>query len=186
MSFDQSIFEALYALAGKSQLLDFAGIFFASYLPYLLLVLFFVFLLRERRWKVRFYNFVFVALAVILSRGLFAEIIRFFYYRPRPPVILSIEPLIDLSSSGSFPSGHATIFFALAGAMFLLNRRWGLWFFGGAILIGIARIFVGVHWPLDIVGGLVVGFLSAGIVKLLLRRTGAEPSEFKEISAAKS
>ena len=92
------------------------------------------------------------------------EVIRFFYDSSRPFITLVFKPLIDLEISNSFPSGHASVFFALATAVFLFNKKWGYCFFVGAILIGLARIFVGVHWPLDIAGGLAVGILSVLLV----------------------
>ena len=96
------------------------------------------------------------------------EIIRHFYQSPRPYVTLIFKPLIDLEFSNSFPSGHASVFFALATAIFLSSKKWSYYFFAGAVLVGLGRIYVGVHWPTDILGGIAVGILSALIVWKIL------------------
>ena len=108
------------------------------------------------------------AISVILARGIIVEIIRFFYDRPRPFEALGIEPLILNNGAPSSPSGHAAFFFALALAVFFTNKKWGYWFFAGALLIGIARIFIGIHWPLDILAGAAVGLISAFLIKKIL------------------
>ena len=93
------------------------------------------------------------------------EIIRFFYNRPRPfEVLENVVKLTDHTTGSSFPSGHAAVIFGLAGFLFLHNRKIGLWFLAAAVLIGIARVAVGVHYPSDILGGLTVGLVSAWIV----------------------
>ena len=176
MSFDQSLFEAIHSVVGTFQILDVAAIFFAEYFPYLLVIVFVFFLFLERNWKVRFYAFALAALSTILARGIVAEVIRFFYFRPRPPAVFSIEPLIHLPSSASFPSGHAVFFFALATSVFFMNRRWGIWFFIAAFVMGVARVFVGVHWPLDILGGAALGIASAVAVQYILKRSHREPA----------
>lgn len=174
MAVEERIFWSFYNLAGKSRLLDFLGIFFSEYFGYFLLAgaLFFVFSLAN--WKSRVYYLAFLSLALILSRGILTELIRFFYYRPRPFLNLEISPLFDQANKGSFPSGHAAFYFALAASIFLINRRAGWYFLGGALLMGLARVFSGVHWPLDILGGAAVGILSAWVVSWLLPATRLE------------
>jgi undecaprenyl-diphosphatase len=102
-----------------------------------------------------------MSLSVILSRGMITEIIRFFYSRERPFSEIGFSPLIGADAFDSFPSGHAAAFFALATAVFFLNRRAGKWFFALSALIALARVFCGVHWPLDVLAGAIIGVLSA-------------------------
>lgn len=168
-SFDRLIFDSILKLRQlNSPLLEGVGIFLAAYLPYFLIFGFVLLIFKEKNRFKRLFFLLEGALAVILSRGILVELIRFFYHRPRPFEILNIPSLIGNSTSGSFPSGHAAFFFALAMVVFSKNRRWGMWYFILAALNGLSRVFAGVHWPLDIVGGALLGLLSAQLIIVLL------------------
>ena len=176
MSFELALFNLLHGIAGQSKMLDWLIIFLAEYLPYFLAIIYIYFLFKEKDFQTRFYYFSFTALALILSRGIFTEIIRFFYNRPRPFLTLNFTALVNHSSSNSLPSGHAVFYFTFAILFFFLfrgerGRRWRLWFLSGAILMGIARVIAGVHWPLDIVAGLLVAVASVFMIKWLLPDT---------------
>lgn len=168
MNLDGDFFQIVHSLVRKSGFLDDLAIFFAQYLPYLLVLVFLTFILKRKFWKERFLIFAAAALAVVFSRGLITEVIRFFYYRPRPFEALKFSSLIS-ESGGSFPSGHAAFFFALSAVIFYFNKKWGYWFFVLTAVNGLARVFVGVHWLGDILGGLIVGFVSFFAVRILLK-----------------
>lgn len=171
--FNQALFQSIYGLSHKNFLLDYFGIFCAQYLPYLLVPIFLVIVFYENGSRRKWYLFSEAALAVILSRGLLTEMIRFLYRHSRPFEALHFVSLIPESGS-SFPSGHAALFFALAMVIFFRNRKWGIWFFILALVNGLARIYVGVHWPLDILGGIVIGTLSAVFIHWLVRGSREE------------
>jgi len=165
---NQSIFTFIHHFAGRNIFLDDLGIFSAQYLPYLLVIAFFVLVWREESWRKKLYVFCEGTIAVILARGIVTEVIRFFYHSVRPFAFYNFTPLIS-ESGWSFPSGHMTWFFALSLAVWYANHKWGTWFLVLSTLIGIARIFAGVHWPTDIIGGAVIGLLAAWSVHWLLR-----------------
>jgi len=92
---------------------------------------------------------------------------------------LGIKPLTEYGEydiNMSFPSGHAAIYFALAVSIILFfrfsedisKRKWGWRFLGAAFLIGVARIFIGFHWPSDILAGAIIGIISAVAIKKIL------------------
>ena len=166
--FNLSLFNFIHGFSGRNFFIDAAGIFFAEYIPYIISIAFLWFVFSQHGWRQRIFFFSETVIAIILSRGLITEIIRFFYYSPRPFDTLHFQSLIPESGS-SIPSGHAAFFFALAMVIFFYNRRWGIWYFVITILISLARIFAGVHWPSDIIAGAVVGILSGVFVHSILK-----------------
>ena len=69
---------------------------------------------------------------------------------------------------GSFPSGHAATSFAAATVLTLYLPRWAPLWILLAVAIGFSRVYVGVHYPLDVVGGAVLGVLVATSLRLLV------------------
>ena len=170
MALDLTLFYTLNALVGQSRVGDGAIIFLASYLPYALIAAFLLFLYvatYTQQEKLRI--FWVTVISVVVARLGITEIIRFFYHRPRPFITHQVHQLIP-ESAWSFPSGHSAFFFALAMAVYLYNKKWGVWFFGAAIIMNISRIIAGVHYPSDILGGLMVGMLTAYIIFYLAER----------------
>src|SRR3989344_3630348 len=170
MLLDENLFNFIHQLVGKSRLLDLIAIFFADYSGYILILIALVIIFSTKKYKDRIYNLAYISLALLLSTGIFTQTIRFFFFRQRPFAELGFIPLIKQSSfEAAFPSGHASFFFALAFAIYYLGeRRWSLIFLIISLIMGISRVYVGVHWPLDIVSGIAVAFVSAYTVKLLL------------------
>ncbi len=149
---------------------DFIIRFFGNYFSWILIFLLLLFvLLRDR--KARFYIALEAGGASVLSRFVFTEIIRHFYNKPRPfEIIQTLQKLIEQTPGGSFPSGHAAFFFAIAGTIFIYDHKWGTIFFIGALLMGVARVYAGIHWPIDIIGGAALGFASSLIINFFARK----------------
>ncbi|KKU72710.1 MAG: hypothetical protein UX96_C0016G0021 [Candidatus Wolfebacteria bacterium GW2011_GWB1_47_243] len=87
---DLSIFNFLHGIADRWFLLDWLAIFFAVYLGYLMTAFFVVMVIKEKDRKKRAYAFAWWVLAAIISRGIVAEVIYFFYQRLRPFVALNM------------------------------------------------------------------------------------------------
>ena len=79
-------------------------------------------------------------------------------------------PLITIPHSDSFPSGHAATSFACATVLAVLVPRAAPAFYLLALAIGYSRVYVGVHWPLDVVGGAVLGVAIALLLLAIARR----------------
>ncbi|MEU6242813.1 phosphatase PAP2 family protein [Streptomyces sp. NPDC047024] len=93
------------------------------------------------------------ALAVVVNAP-----IRNFVERPRPFVDhQGLDVLIAGKSDFSFCSDHATITMAMAVGLFVANRRFGLAGIAIALLEGFCRVYMGVHYPTDVVGGFALG-----------------------------
>jgi undecaprenyl-diphosphatase len=171
MNLDTQIFFFLNNLAGQSPLFDKVIVFFASYLAYLvvaalLVLVFFSHYSKLEKWTI----LVVAGTASIIARFGITELIRVFYHRPRPfSTLLNVHQLIT-DTAWSFPSGHATFFFALSTAVYLYNKKWGTWFFGATILITVSRVIAGVHYPSDIIGGALIGIIVGYITFVFAKR----------------
>jgi undecaprenyl-diphosphatase len=85
------------------------------------------------------------------------------------------EPLLTTGLDLSFPSGHAATSFAGATLLALLVPRFAVAFFALAGLIAWSRVYVGVHYPFDIVAGAALGTAVALAAVTALRRLRADP-----------
>ncbi len=106
-------------------------------------------------------------LAALIAVGV-AWLIKEIWPVPRPFMInhLAVQT-ITTPLNGSFPSQHAAAAFALAASVWLHNRKIGWGFIAGAVLVGWARIWANVHYPIDIVAGAILGSLVAVAVDRL-------------------
>jgi membrane-associated phospholipid phosphatase len=87
-----------------------------------------------------------------------AQMIGALVDRPRPYAALAhVQVLIDHTSDVSFPSDHATTVGAVAVGLWFVDRRFGAIAAVAAVLMAVARVYVGAHYPLDVVAGLVLG-----------------------------
>jgi undecaprenyl-diphosphatase len=85
--------------------------------------------------------------------------------RPRPFAVIADLKVIDAKpATSSFPSGHAAMAVAgaLAGARMIPASAWLLWPLG--LIVAVSRVYIGVHWPTDILAGALVGLACAWFV----------------------
>ena len=94
-----------------------------------------------------------------------ASLIKYNFPSPRPfEIYANLKPLFTTAHGDAFPSGHATFMGALAMGVFLQRKKLGLIFILGAIIVAFARVLAHVHWPADVIAGLLFGALVAIIV----------------------
>ena len=120
-----------------------------------------------RRWGLLGLTIVTVAVADWAAMGLKA-----LFDRERPSMVFAEpKPLVPAPHDAAFPSGHASTSFAAATLLSYGWPRLSPIFFVLAAAIAFSRVYVGVHYPLDVLGGAVLGVLVAvGVLALVRRR----------------
>ncbi len=151
------LFFLIYSLSHQSPLLDNVMIFITNYVIYLSLLLAFLLTFKGKSEEKK--AFLLIILGIPISI-LFIMVIHLFITEPRPFVTFNFIPLADNKVDLSFPSRHATIMAVIAFSYTYLKSRWTLVFLILMVLVGISRIYVGVHYPLDILGGFITGLIS--------------------------
>ena len=122
-------------------------------------------------WKrVWFRNGFLVLFSLLADLILCNKLLKPLFDRTRPYYVLDYEPLIPPVGDASFPSGHTAVSFAAATAIYAINRKWGIAAYAFAVLMGFSRLYLGVHFPLDVLGGALVGTVAAEIVIGLMKR----------------
>src|SRR3989344_4328877 len=150
---DHNIFLAINNLAGKLLWLDAIGTFIGSdWFLYL-----FALIVATVGLKKIYQHYVVISLvSAVFAHSVLSYALKHFIYRARPFEILTVHQLITSNERGnSFPSGHATFYFALGFAFWGTPYFWP--FLGMAVLGSLGRVFVGVHFPLDILAGALIG-----------------------------
>lgn len=129
-----------------------------------------LFFLATRKWR--------TAWLVLLTVGgaeLIDQILKLIFHRPRPHVFFGRQPF-----GYSFPSGHSLVSFVVFGALavFLTPHvrsrvwRWVLYLAAASVVlaIGLSRVYLGMHYPTDVLGGYVAGVFWLTVVDLLWDR----------------
>jgi len=161
--FDDYFFALLHGLAQKSAVGDLLIIFFGDYFLYVCLAIVAFFAWRDRK-RIRLYGL--AVISALIARFAVCEIIRLFYHRLRPFIALGITHLFT-DYAYSFPSGHTIFMFALATAIYYFNKKLSYFLFASGLLIGLARVAGGVHYPSDVLGGILLGILTGITIHLL-------------------
>jgi undecaprenyl-diphosphatase len=98
-----------------------------------------------------------VVAAVLLAWLITDGIVKPLVHRPRPEPIATLSVAVERPSTASFPSGHAAISVAAA---WMLTAAWpsgAVAWWALAALISLSRVYLGVHYPSDVLGGILVG-----------------------------
>ena len=120
----------------------------------------------DRKWKLACGSgFAAAALAYLV-----AFVIHHAWARPRPYMTHHISHPWSNTTDASFPSDHATVSYAIAFAVLAFDPIAGALFLVVATIIALGRLFIGAHYPSDVVAGLIIGLLAAAVVVRLLPR----------------
>jgi undecaprenyl-diphosphatase len=99
------------------------------------------------------------------------DLLKSLFARPRPySGLQNVRLLVACSGSFSFPSGHAATSFAIASIIGYFSRRTAVPALCIAVLVGFSRIYVGVHYPSDVLAGAAWGGVTGGVIILIHNR----------------
>jgi len=175
------IFLKIFSLAHQSPFLDWLIVFCAETFGYIMVVVAFIYLLIHIdgvfNYKQPFLQLInkFKELFLVFFTSIFAwilaEILKHFIVSPRPFLYFqNLTPLFVQGGMDSFPSGHAMFFSALAMSLYFIHKRLGIIFIFVALIVGFARIASGVHFPIDVFTGYILGSVIALIFNLIFRK----------------
>ena len=157
-----TIFSYINQFAGNKLIFDTIGVFLAEKLPYVFLLLFiFLWFYNEKYKNIILYSGYSIILGLLIN-----FLITLFYFHPRPYMENIGTLLINHLPETSFPSDHTTFMLSMAFLFlyFKSTRKIGIVFSFIGLTGGLARIFIGVHFPFDIMGSIIVSFFASFFV----------------------
>ena len=161
-----SIFRAVNDIGKEFPDINPLFIFFAEYTVYcLMLVLLVYWLTRNSRNKLMVVS----AVLAFMIAEITGKLIGLLYSHHQPFAVWSdVNKLIEKEVGNSFPSDHTIVFFSVCITIALFRKKfWYLWT-ALALLLSISRIYVGVHYPVDILVGAILGTAAAILVYKLV------------------
>lgn len=167
MSLNSETFFLIYNLNGHNYFIDRLMVFGANELIFLTFFLIFLLIIfggaKEKK------AFLFIIAGVIFAE-LLIKITHIFFFESRPFITFNFTPLISHVPDAAFPSEHTAITATLAFAYLFCKSKFSKLFLLFMLWVGFARIYVGVHYPLDILGGIITGFVAVYTIVLLNKK----------------
>ncbi|MBE7103620.1 undecaprenyl-diphosphatase [Bacillus cereus] len=161
-----TVFQWINNFAGSSKLLDTLMIAITNSVPYVailfMLILWFNNGKKENAMRKQ-YTVLYTTLSVSIAL-LVNVIIHAVYYHPRPFITHHVNQLVPHAADSSFVSDHSVLVFSIAFVFILRGEKLKYIALIWAILVGVSRMYVGVHYPLDILGAAFLTFITSGLV----------------------
>jgi len=168
MNLDNDITASINFLAGQYPALDLAAIFVANYVIFLLVFsIAATWFFKSDRATLRFRAIscgLAVAAGLVLNQGILHLVSRV-----RPYDLGVTHLIVEKSADPSFPSDHATVVFAIAFMLIVLRDRFAIPYLIIATVVALARVFVGVHFFSDVVGGSMTAIIGTVVVRILYK-----------------
>lgn len=159
---NNNLFRMINDLGEEFPFTNLPMIFIAEYTVFFLAIFVIVFwFTKNKENKIMLIS---AGMAFILAEAI-GKFAGLFHYNQQPFAVLSnTNQLIEKSINNSFPSDHTILFFSFCMSFWLFKKgKWIIWILL-AILVGISRIWVGVHYPFDVLVGAFIGITSAVIM----------------------
>ncbi|MCH4201113.1 MAG: phosphatase PAP2 family protein [Clostridium tyrobutyricum] len=163
------LFRIINGLAYKSVFLDKIMMFSSKYIPYIYGIIIFTYFIYGVIKNNRKLKYMTISIFILLLINfLISYIIGLVYYVPRPFVANKVNLLYPHNVSSSFPSSHALGVMTIALGISNKVKKIGYLLILVSILVGISRVYVGHHYPSDVIAGFIIAFSSNYIYLKLL------------------
>lgn len=170
LSYDAALVFKFNTLVGHGVFLDSVIKICAIYLIYLVPITLIGCWIYSRHSKAPALQMGLAAIVTWLVFGKFFSMYVWFRPRPYSNATLSVNELVFHRSDYSFPSDHTGVLMAIAVSAWLLGfKKLGWWMLALTVVVGLARTIVGIHYPLDIIGGVIAGTIGALLINLFKR-----------------
>ncbi|MBV7392078.1 undecaprenyl-diphosphatase [Enterococcus sp. ALS3] len=162
---NNNLFYAINHFAGQVQVIDWFFIIAANFSP-ILLILFILYRWFFSKQLINSRQRIFLAGLSFVFAELLGKIAGLLYNHPQPFVHLTgVHQLVNHAVDNAFPSDHSLLFFSIMSLLFLTSQsKYRSLYLVSAILVGLARIWVGVHYPIDVVASGLIGFFSSSCI----------------------
>ena len=167
---NMELFRLINNLANKNIILDKTMIFFSQYVPYIFMaVIVIVFILGIKQKQCKYRKIAFNTVVITIINLMINLIIRSIFFVDRPFIHNKVNLLLPHDTASSFPSNHATGTMSIALGLGKYNRLLGLIMTVLSIIVSFSRVYVGHHYPSDVIGSYIIVFATSYIYNLKLR-----------------
>ncbi len=175
------LFRLINNLANKNLALDNTMIFFSKYVPYLfMIVIVAVFIVGIIKKKSDYRKVAVNTVVVTVINLILSFIIGGIYYVNRPFVNNKVNLLFPHVKDASFPSDHATGTMSIALGLEKYNKLLSIILTILSVIVGFSRVYVGHHYPMDVIGAYVIVFATRYLYNLKLSNKVANLYEMIE------
>jgi len=143
-------------------------IFSAEYLYIVIGFIAFIYFLKQPRAAKK--QIIILAVLALPAVYAVARIIGLLYYNPTPFEVGGFAPLIPHAPDNGFPSDHTLLGAAIASVMYPFSKKVSSIMWAITLLVGVARVYVGVHHLVDIAGSIAIAILVTLLIYTLIRR----------------
>ncbi|AAK80350.1 undecaprenyl-diphosphatase [Clostridium acetobutylicum] len=172
IKFNLDLFHLINNLANKNHMLDSIMIFMSKYVIYIFALILVIEFALGILLKNNYMKKIAIGCVLIIAVDLIIVfILGKIHFVNRPFVFNKVHLLYPHKTTSSFPSDHAVITLCMALGIFKVNKPLGKVMILLSIIVGFSRIYVGHHYPLDVIAGFILAIISSFLLNFISKNT---------------